>query len=94
MMFVFNLLNIPFVLYERGNITIKCLLLNTRKRHSLPPPPISVQFCLEKGVAHHLIELEFASPKDDLCQVLLKLVQRFCTDRKMEGLLTIGGQVS
>ena len=56
--------------------------------------PPSSQFCLEKGVAHHLIELESPSPKDDLCQVLLKLVQRFCADRKMEGLLTIGDQNS
>ena len=34
-------------------------------------------FILEKGWALHLNKLEFPSPKDDLCQVWLKLAQRF-----------------
>ena len=32
---------------------------------------------LEKGVALHLNKLEFPSPKDALCQIWLKLAQRF-----------------
>ena len=32
---------------------------------------------LEKGGASHLNKLEYPSPKDALCQVLLKLVQWF-----------------
>ena len=31
----------------------------------------------EKGVAFHLYKLEYPLPKDDFCQVLFKLVQRF-----------------
>jgi hypothetical protein len=59
---------------------------------------------LEKSNPLHLNNLEFPSPKDDLCQVLLKLAQWFwkrsrkCkslqTDGRTDGRRTTGDQKS
>ena len=43
---------------------------------------------LEKGVALHLNKLESPCPKDDLCQVWLKLAQWFWRSQKCESLQT------
>jgi hypothetical protein len=46
---------------------------------------------LERGNPLHLNKLEFPSPKDDLCQVWLKLAQRFWRrSRKCKSLQTDG----
>jgi hypothetical protein len=41
---------------------------------------------LKKGVALHMNNSEFPSPKDDLCRILLQLAQRFWRSRKCKSL--------
>jgi hypothetical protein len=43
---------------------------------------------LEKGVPLHLKKLESPSPKDELCQVWLKLAQWFCRSQNCKSLQT------